>query len=253
MDVFVIVFFLIIPLILVAIIVPVSVTSHRRKKAVMAEENRQTEYALTSLGFALEGSVLHNGFALCVDNDKKLWCFKEPGPAAPAIYRFDDLNDFEINEDGFAVIKGGGLGVGVGIGPIGVGLGGGSRRTRGVATLMELRIRVNDVRRPEIVIKIFRRKIKKESITYRKHFEKAKEFAAMLTYIQHNAGQAAAPAPSAPSPAVGACPGCGMPLALGMRFCPRCGFDTMKEPVCRQCGAQLTAEAAFCTGCGARI
>lgn len=49
------------------------------------------------------------------------------------------------------------------------------------------------------------------------------------------------------------CPGCGVPLAKKVKFCPECGARTQPEGTCGECGATLAPGAKFCADCGAKV
>ncbi len=48
------------------------------------------------------------------------------------------------------------------------------------------------------------------------------------------------------------CPACEAPLATNAKFCPECGAQLKKTPVCAHCGETLTAGAKFCPECGTK-
>lgn len=56
------------------------------------------------------------------------------------------------------------------------------------------------------------------------------------------------------------CPGCGMPVAEGAKFCNQCGarlevpaIEAEKKNICSNCGAETESGARFCCCCGAKI
>ena len=73
--------------------------------------------------------------------------------------------------------------------------------------------------------------------------------------IQRPAAPVAAPAPAPAPAAAGYCVNCGSALAVGGRFCSKCGTAVTAPPIprCPNCGAQANPGAAFCTQCGAKL
>lgn len=47
------------------------------------------------------------------------------------------------------------------------------------------------------------------------------------------------------------CPSCKAQLALGSKFCNRCGAKLGQK--CPNCGAEITADSAFCSECGVKL
>ena len=48
------------------------------------------------------------------------------------------------------------------------------------------------------------------------------------------------------------CPRCSALNEFGARFCVGCGLDLSNEPVCKNCGAKLSATANCCAVCGTK-
>lgn len=61
-------------------------------------------------------------------------------------------------------------------------------------------------------------------------------------------------------PVKAVCPGCGMPVAEGAKFCNQCGarlevpaIEAEKKNICSSCGTEVESGAMFCCCCGAKI
>jgi membrane protease subunit (stomatin/prohibitin family) len=72
------------------------------------------------------------------------------------------------------------------------------------------------------------------------HSKMAEEDSEMLTTESWRAGVRAT------------CPGCGIPLASNVKFCPECGTKIQAEAFCTECGEKLPPGVKFCPECGAK-
>lgn len=145
---------------------------------------------------------------LYLDNDSKKWFIKQGKyDSSPKMYSYSDLIEFEVYEDGDSIAKGttkgktkgkGGHALvgGLLFGPVGAIVGAsGKRKTKEVTKtitqeyckILQVRIKVNDIAKPEIIIPLIEFQTKKDSFTYNSRFNTAKELAANLAFIQENA------------------------------------------------------------------
>jgi len=83
------------------------------------------------------------------------------------------------------------------------------------------------------------------------------QIAALETEITKiKVARATQPAPAAPAPER-VCPGCGKPVAAGVKFCPACGCAVapagLKEKACPGCGRPVPEGVKFCPACGCKM
>jgi hypothetical protein len=109
------------------------------------------------------------------------------------IYNYDDLGEFELNEDGNSIVKGKGLATAVGgltFGLLGAMVGAsGKRKNQNTCTSLVVRIRVNDLDNPEVIIPLIVTEVKKSSIIYTNAISQAKTLIATLNYIKRGQEQ----------------------------------------------------------------
>jgi len=147
-----------------------------------------TDY-LKSIGFTIHKQLKIYKHTIFVDDFNKWFCISTK--KSTKVYSFRDLLDFELNEDGASIMQGktgasllGGLTFGVAGAVIGSA---GKRKSVETCNSMVVRIMVNSLQEPQIVIPLLSVEIKKNTMTYQSIKNKAKELAAMLMYIQNQA------------------------------------------------------------------
>lgn len=105
------------------------------------------------------------------------------------IYNYNDLGEFELNEDGNSIVKGKGLATAVGgltFGLLGAMVGAsGNRKNQNTCTSLVVRIRVNDLDSPEVMIPFITTETKKDSSLYAHLLKEAKGLIAVLNYIEN--------------------------------------------------------------------
>lgn len=159
------------------------------KKGNEAKDNYYNE--LEAQGFVIN-KTLSNGTnaLLLVDDSNKKWTVRLNGfQTTPVIYNFSDLLEFEVYEDGDSIAKGrtgsaivGGLLLGT------VGAVAGTARKKKIkntCTQLQVRITVNNLNSPEIVIPFITSETEKSSLNYQSSFTLAKQFATTLAYIEN--------------------------------------------------------------------
>jgi len=155
------------------------------------KSNKEFSEKLKATGFIESKCVVANGNTLSVDDVSKQWYLKTAKDIYPKIYKYADLNEFEVYEDGESIAKGragsalvGGLLFGV----VGAVVGGSrSKKSNNICSVLQLRVRVNDLQNPEKIINFISTKIKKDSSIYKTNSEKAKNMAATLSFILNQA------------------------------------------------------------------
>lgn len=107
-----------------------------------------------------------------------------------SVFNYSDLIDFELNEDGNSITKGKGLATvagGMAFGPLGALAGmSGKRKNESTCTLLVVRLMVNNLNDPQIVIPFIENEVKKNTPQYKLMLERAKELSATLSYIDNN-------------------------------------------------------------------
>lgn len=146
---------------------------------------------------------------LCVDENQKLWYTPVGvgGKKHPHIFRFSDIIDYELLEDGNTITKGGlgGAVVGAtlfgGVGAI-VGSNTGKKHGKSTCTSMKIKITVRSMECPTEYIEIIGFETKKDGMIYKTLAKQAQECLSILGVICDQAAPAAdAPAQQAVSDA----------------------------------------------------
>lgn len=111
----------------------------------------------------------------------------------PTVYKFDDIVEYELLENGESLTKGGigrAVAGGVLFGGVGAIVGGvtGKKKTKSVITDLKIKIIVNDTNKPNIYIELIKNPTKVGSVTYDKVYSAAQEILSMFAVItqDHN-------------------------------------------------------------------
>ena len=103
------------------------------------------------------------------------------------IYNFSDILDFELNEDGNSIMRGKGMATALGAATLGLpgALMGaaGKRESVGTCTSLLVRISLNNLKTPQVVIPLINGTEIKKDTYYQSYFETAKELMSTLAYI----------------------------------------------------------------------
>lgn len=108
------------------------------------------------------------------------------------ILNFSDILDCELLEDDISITKTSALGKavagGVLFGGIGALVGGitGKKTTKGVCNKLDIKITINDLKKPCIYVNLITEKTKKDSKDYKKACEKAQELLSLFQVITSN-------------------------------------------------------------------
>jgi len=104
------------------------------------------------------------------------------------VYNYNDLGAFELSEDGNSIVKGKGLATAVGgltFGLLGALVGSsGKRKNENTCTSLLVRMMVNDLDNPEVVIQFIVTETKKSSYIYTNAISESKNLIATLNYIE---------------------------------------------------------------------
>jgi len=148
----------------------------------------QIEDKLDEQDFTISQSLKFRNGKFLVDDPGKKFAISQSGTLK--ICNYDDMISFELNEDGNSIIKGKRIATvvgGVAFGPFGAMVGAvGKRKQENTCALLVIRIFMNDIKNPQILIPFITAEVKKNSFAYRAHRENAKAFISILTYIENN-------------------------------------------------------------------
>ncbi len=129
---------------------------------------------------------VHNHFY--VDDVNKKFAVKVGRKGQPKIYNYTDLGAFELNEDGNSIVNGKGLATAVGgltFGLLGALVGSsGKRKNQNTCTSLLVRMMVNNLDNPEVVIPFIVTETKKSSYIYTNAISESKNLIATLNYIE---------------------------------------------------------------------
>lgn len=146
--------------------------------------------ALRSEGFNIEQSIEIGDYVLYVDDTNKKWSIKYPLVSSVQTYKFSDLIEFEIIEDGGSITKGragSALVGGILFGAAGAVIGASRRKiVEPICRTLQLRITVDDIDNPEITIYLINKETKKDSYEYTSSMESCRKVASKLSYIQND-------------------------------------------------------------------
>jgi hypothetical protein len=183
---FIILMFLLFPLIIPPIIGSILYIKRKQvKREIMKAQLEET-------GFKVDKKIDTAFASFYIDDTNKKWAFRSSSGKGPfRIYNYSDLLSYEIYEDGDSVMKGktgGSIVGGLTFGLVGAVVGSaGRRKTKNTCHTLQVRITVDDLQNPEIVIPIIVSEVRKDSTAYKSSIEIAKNLAASLTYIQKHA------------------------------------------------------------------
>lgn len=154
-----------------------------RKKLTVEEQLKKENF---NIGKYLKLG-LHSHFF--VDDINKKFAVGVGGKTGQVkIYNYNDLGEFELNEDGNSIVKGKGLATAVGgltFGVLGAMIGAsGKRKNQNNCTSLVVRIRVNDLNNPEVMIPFITTETKKDNSLYKYALSEANNLIATLNYIE---------------------------------------------------------------------
>jgi len=145
--------------------------------------------------FIVDKRITAGDGILLIDSANKKWCAVSNKNAEPIIYDYNDLTEYEVYEDGNSIAKGRSGSAAVGglfFGTTGAIMGSaGSKAIQNTCSIMQVRIRLNDLSNPEITISLIggnslNTEMKKDSSGYRNLLDSAKQMVSYLSYIQNN-------------------------------------------------------------------
>lgn len=168
-------------------------------KADFNLKNKQKLDVTTAIEKCEENTILQQSFVatkkiICyfeVDEVKKLWLIPDGfvgGKKNPIIYKFSDVVEFELIEDGNSITKGGiGRAVAGGLlfGGVGAIVGGvtGKRKTKSTVNKLQVKITVNSISEPIRYINLIVSEVKKTSLTYKTALTNAQEIISLLAVM----------------------------------------------------------------------
>ena len=149
------------------------------------------EEQLEEKGFKISKKLEFGSAVLYVDTENKMWTMRGSSLQKIKRYRFNQLVNFEIFEDGATVAEGksgsafvGGLLAGTTGAIIG---GAGGKKIKDNVTVLQLQLIVDDLDDPSITLDLLSGVTTKGSWVYKTYREQAHKFIATLTYIKQHA------------------------------------------------------------------
>ncbi|MCY6958872.1 SHOCT domain-containing protein [Clostridium brassicae] len=128
------------------------------------------------------------------DKQNKLWLIPDGvlgKKLNPKVYKFEDILEFELLEDGESITKGGlgrAVAGGVLLGGVGAVVGGvtGKKKTKSIINSLRIKITVNYTSNPAIYVELIKTKTKSNSTLYKIAYSQAQEILSMLSVITKN-------------------------------------------------------------------
>lgn len=158
------------------------------KEEQTAQKNKfdAAQNQLQSRDFVLSKSISIPDGGFFVDDINKKFASSQNGIIR--IFDYTDLGEFELNEDGNSIAQGRGMATAVGgmtFGVMGALVGNsGKRKQQNTCSSLIVRIMVNDLQNPQIIVPYISKEINKKTPLYKELFEKSKEFISVLHYIE---------------------------------------------------------------------
>lgn len=170
-------------------LIPVFTVKTEKKERVKYVKPKTPEEQLSELEFNISK---HQRIGACnhffVDDINKKFAVTVGTKNQVKVFNYADLGAFELNEDGNSIAKGKGLATAVGgltFGLVGALVGGaGKRKSENTCTSLLVRMMVNDLDNPEVVIPFIVREVKKSNAMYINAISEAKNLIATLHYIE---------------------------------------------------------------------
>lgn len=127
------------------------------------------------------------------DEEKRQWLVPDGFGGKvknPKIYKFEDIVEYELLEDGDSVTKGGlgrAVAGGLLLGGVGAIVGGvtGKRKSKSVINSLKVKITVNDFQNPAVYINLIQTATKSSSFIYKSCYQSAQQIMSTLALIQN--------------------------------------------------------------------
>lgn len=123
-----------------------------------------------------------------IDDDKKMFILTSQDSFKK--YNYADIIDFDLQEDGNVISKGKAVATAIGgltFGAVGALVGAsGKQKQESTCSSLILRIRINNIQNPQLIIKYINNETKKDSMIYKLCKNNAEELVSVLSYIQNN-------------------------------------------------------------------
>jgi hypothetical protein len=149
------------------------------------ENNLQT---LNNSGFQVDREISFSDISLFVDDHNKKFAVQQNNGNKLIINNYYSLLDFELSDNGDGGSKGSfGRAVAGGVLFGGVGaIVGSSMGSSSTCKSLQIRLVVNDISCPEIILDFLGMPFKRNSVVYQDAFKAAKSFCGLLTFIMNN-------------------------------------------------------------------
>lgn len=180
-------------LIIIAIVAAIAISIQNQNSR--GESICKTKSSLEQNGFYVSKQVTdtENKYSILIDDKNQKWAVIIGKSGESSIYKYSDLVEYEILEDGNSIVKGrvgsvvaGGLLFG-GVGALAGGAR--SKKVKNTCRSLKINIVVNNLSKPQIIIPLISAETKTGSFVYNGATAKAKEIASVLAIIKVKAEQ----------------------------------------------------------------
>lgn len=178
----------IIALLAIPVVIVAQIVNGREKRRARRELYEHFGNVLQEKGFLIDNKAIFEDIALYVDDQLHCIAIKTNDSSNPIFVSYNELINVEFVDNGDGGSHGsigGAIAGGVLFGGIGalVGL---SMGSSGKCTLMQVRMQVNNVTQPEIILNFITSEIARSDEKYKQAFLAAKDFCGLLTYAINN-------------------------------------------------------------------
>ncbi len=178
----------IIALMAIPVVIVAQIVNGREKKRARRESYEHVDNVLQEKGFKIDNKAIFEDIALYIDDQHHYIAIKTHDSSSPIIISYIEIINVEFVDNGDGGSHGsigGAIAGGVLFGGIGalVGL---SMGSSGKCTLMQVRMQVNNITRPEIILNFITSEIARSDEKYKQAFLAAKDFCGLLNYAINN-------------------------------------------------------------------
>lgn len=179
---------LLLSFLLVTIVMAIYHVNRDRAEDKRRKIHETSQDSLNEKGFRIDNKAVFQDVAVYVDAQNYQFAVKKDIDSALKIYRFSDLFNVEFVDNGDGGSHGsigGAIAGGILFGGVGA-LVGASAGASGRCASMQVRLSVNDIRNPEIILNFISTEISRKDEQYKVAFEAAKSFCGLLAYVTNN-------------------------------------------------------------------
>ncbi len=160
----------------------------KEKNHEICQTHEHNLHQLNNSGFHVDREISFKDITLFVDDYNKEFAVQQNNGSQIVIYNYSSLLDFELSDNGDGGSKGsfgGAVAGGLLFGGVGAIIGS-SMGSSSTCTSLQIRLIVNDISCPEIILDFLGMPFKRNSVVYQDAFKAAKSFCGLLTFIMNN-------------------------------------------------------------------